>query len=514
MRSLNSSFIGKSVAVWPVFLALVQAYERDDDDKRCLESDGCRMTVGFFLLLVLPLLICWNEHTHTRLAKLYKVAKQHIRNITAPPGNGYEFDAPVPPFVSDGEFVCCSGLLGGAELLQDNLFPTIKVESALLLKREIEIYQYREYKSDNSTMEIEEVWSSKPLPDPRKHKDKKNPVGNWNIFSASETVDTGDTFQGEKIEFGDNLVVQRASNPVLEAPLPLSVPTALVDEAFFPTRNVYRLREFGRLKDFQGTWQEKFVPAGPVTVNKETYGNLVFPPECFAMGKYVYDGDPDTVGTIRMSWAYALPQDMTVAAELVEPGRECLASYGCKLHRMNRGGLLGVLGKVGTIKKELLEGESAPLMSKSDMHTNFDMWTLTPFQVTGTSVAACGEEKFLGQLWMIAPGLMNAQQLFSRASWANDKSLFAYRALTHVLLYVGWMLILSTPVRMVFGTGVVASVLSAGLMVVGFVLATSCWVTVSALACCTARPLRSTLLVATVLVFLYVSGKHHVTASE
>ena len=78
----------------------------------------------------------------------------------------------------------------------------------------------------------------------------------------------------------------------------------------------------------------------------------------------MYDGNPSLVGTIRIKWSYAKPQDMTVAGELVEPGRAHMGSYGTKLHRIIEGCTLSILEMPKQIAKELLEGEETPASAK------------------------------------------------------------------------------------------------------------------------------------------------------
>jgi hypothetical protein len=514
-----------------------ELYEHDDE-KSCLEEDFCRMTVGLVLICFAPLVICWNEHAHVRLEQLYRAAQRVIRELDNP--FKIEDDDNL-----DRQFVCINGTLEGSTKLKDPLFPSsIQVDNALLLKREIEIFQYVQVKNSDDGYKVKERWCQLPRPDPDKFPEKKNPIGNWNLFGGDHKFDTGHTLRGQPILHKENMFVTRAPHPTLGT---FTIPPALMDEGFLGVRNVYRLHEYQRIKESQGKWMNFVTPAtaeSPQGIWKNSaaprINDSVIVPEnpdgeriwrtdmaqyvtCrHGSGGYFYDGEPSRIGTIRIKWQYAPTQEVTIAAEAVAPGRPSSQGYGSMVHNLSNANPKKIQHMKDMIISELFQAEATKaemqplrtgakankeLLACNGLEKNIEKWTLTPFEVTEQKCLPPYGDKVLGQLWLFAPGRLAAWQLFRNAHGANDKCLWVVRGMTYLMLLIGWMLLFG-PLTRLFGPGIFRSILMFAFGMVAVILSTSCWITFSALACCTARPARSTLILA-ICWGLYVFWDQH-----
>lgn len=464
----------------------------ESDDKNCLEYSWCRFTLGLVLLLTTPLLIFWNEHQFVKLETLYKYAKKKVRDLPSP-------KFPLSESMN-GQFVCFSGRLSGETTIRDNLFPTITVDNALLLVREIEINQYVQKEKGENNYVLEEKWCPCPQKDPSRFPDKKNSNGNWELFSdKAKMIDTGNTLNGNPIKFGDNIVVFRAPNPNIGA---FAIPPELLNEAFLGDRHVHRLGELQLIKESQGTWinfdwssyqKTCVIPLDPELTQTELISSA------FKEGDFVYDGTPERNGTIRFQWRFVKPQDMTVVAEAVSPGTPCVAGYGSNGHQNVRE--RGRMSKM--ILQDLKYGfqdEECPLIGK---HTqvNTEHWSVTPFSVTSRSWFPPYHEDFHGRLWLFAPGLYSAHEMFRRAHLASAKCLWKVRGISYIALFAGWCLVFE-PLTNIFYVSFLRSLLSLTFATFAFVLATTCCLTCTAIARLTARPVQSLLIIATVWVVI------------
>ena len=485
-----------------------QLYESDNG--HCLEEAACRFTLGLFLLAFSPLLIYWNEHQFVRITDLYRAAKKHVKDLVRPAPLGEE---------TDGQFVCFSGTIKGGITLVDNLFPSITMDNALLLKREIEIYQHVTVSKGNKKTRLEQKWCNAPQKDPGKFPNVKNNNGNWHIFSnPTSLVSTGDTLHGEPIEFGDNIVVFRAPSPTIGA---FALPPALMNEAFFGERNVQRLAELERIKSSQGKWvtfdlnQNKFSP-------RVEGGLMEQGIQCYRKGAYVYDGGETQVGTIRMRWHCALPQTRTIAAEAVAPGRRlnCRHDYSTPSHNIKQPGvkfqmiLSDLNPKSPSVAESLYprkeeeeeetqallhapKGDFADCLLQKKPRANNPYWSVTPFPVTTTSWFSGNKETFLGELWLSDPGIMDSNELFISANRASSRCLWKTRGLSYIALFVGWCLVFEPLTNIVHAT-FLEGLFSLAFATVAFVLATACCLSVTAVARFVVRPFESALIVASV----------------
>lgn len=459
-------------------------YESDDNDN-CLEDEFCRFTLGLVLLAVTPLIIFWNEHQHVRLETLYSTAKRDIHDLQSPKY--------FPSSDMDGKFVCFSGRLTGETTLSDDLFPCITVHNALLLVREIEIYQYIQ-KRKGKTYKLKEEWCKIPQPDPSKFPEKKNSNGNWELFAdKSRMVNTGHKINGKPIEFGDNVVVFQAPSPSIGV---FAIPPELMDEAFLGERHVHRLAELELIKESQGKWTtvelQKERNMNPQSLELVSEGVHY----CHRDGAFIYDGNKDRNGTIRLQWRFAKPQDMTVAAEAVPPGRTFLAGYSSMGRNIRERGTI-----VNMIMQDLSSGfEESPLLPK-EKQSKMDQWSVTPFSVKSTEWYPPYRDKFLGRLWLYAPGLFTSEQLFRRAYRASARCLWKVRRMSYVALFIGWCLVFE-PLTNIFRVPILRSLLSLTFASFAFVLATTCCLSCTAIARITARPMQSILLIVTIWVIV------------
>jgi hypothetical protein len=380
--------------------------------------------------------------------------------------------------------------------LSDNLFPCIKVGSCLLLIREIEIFQHYEVSKKDGPTELKQKWFTAPQKDPNRFKDKKNPTGNWKLFADNtRMIKTGHTLGSEPIEFGDNVVAFRAPNIRLGD---FTIPEAFMNEAFMGERYVHRLGELELIRESQGVSHKlqlgKLNPQSTELIKEGIYN-------AYSDGEYFYDGPRDEVGTIRLKWRFVKPQDMTIAAEAVAPGRACTAGYGpervCNIQERK--------AIRGMIWKDLTSGfrEDSPLLlGTSDIDTKtIDHWTVTPFPVDKEDFFPPHNETFLGRLWMHYPGRLTSSQLFRRAHQASSRCLWKVRALCYVALFLGWCLVFE-PLTNIFRVPLLQSLLSLFFATFAFVLSTSCCLTVTAISRITARPGQSILIIATVWVIV------------
>eukprot|EP00339_Tiarina_fusa_P026270 CAMPEP_0117036110 /NCGR_PEP_ID=MMETSP0472-20121206/25604_1 /TAXON_ID=693140 ORGANISM="Tiarina fusus, Strain LIS" /NCGR_SAMPLE_ID=MMETSP0472 /ASSEMBLY_ACC=CAM_ASM_000603 /LENGTH=571 /DNA_ID=CAMNT_0004745779 /DNA_START=161 /DNA_END=1873 /DNA_ORIENTATION=+ len=512
-----------------------ELYEKDDDNKSCLEDDFCRATVGLMLICFAPIVICWNEKAHVRLEQLYEAGQRIIRELDNPfhvnvvGDDGRDKDDGDDSNTIDHQFVCMNGTLEGGTTLKDPLFPSsIRVDDALLLKREIEIFQYVQVGNSDDGYKLKERWCKLPQPDPDKFPEKKNPIGNWNLFGGDKMLDTGHTLRGEPIRFKENVFVTRAPNPTLGA---FAVPPALMDEGFLGIRNVYRLHEYQRIQESQGEWVNLFGPTARPPVKKKPGRHLVIetesplaPPHVACRYQeqsedgYFFDGKPCTIGTIRIKWQFApAKQEVTIAAEAVSPDRASSAPLGydgsggaMMLHDLSDSNPKKLQHMKDMIMSEVCQGgeeptrdELQPLFwagegyqcyfkkaaenkkfrsgsaperggSGTEEEGSNTKWTLTPCEVFEPNCLPPYGNKFLGQLWLFAPGRLSSNQLFRKARNANDKCLWMVRALTYSMLLLGWMLLFGPLTRM-FGPGIFRSSLMLAFGVVAAMLATSCW---------------------------------------
>jgi len=503
------------------------------------------MALGLTLLAFTPLVIFWNEHFHVKIAELYDAAQKAVCNVDVDcsgGGAGYTYGAVPKTSINDdldAQFVCVSGKLQGGTTLRDPVFPSeIVVENALLLVREIEIYQYIEsYDKRDGTWNLKKQWCKFPQPDLQHFKNKKNPIGNWNLLAGDQMMDTGSTLNGEPIQFPEGICIFRASDVRLGN---FVVPPSLMDEGFFGTRHVQRLHELQRLKDLQGTWTEmvpRIQSSATVSHGHMSNGQYVYD------GKYVYDGVQDGIGTIRMKWRYAPCQTVTIAAEAVSPGRVCMNGYGCRgqnlsdtnpnkyslmkkmilsdlfAERLQDNGQLERMVK-GNVKLERLKSDKVSNLLLNDVvedqscsgptfMVNSTHWTFSTFVVSTKRswlpFFVESRDEYLGRLWLFAPGTLSASQLFRKAHWANDKMLWMLRGLTVLSLYIGWVLALD-PLTDMFGWGFLKTLMAFAVGLVAVFLATSCWTVCTALACITARPVQSILFVSCAFgIFVYLN---------
>ena len=459
-----------------------------DDDKDCLESEGCRFMLGLYLLVSTPLVIFWNEHQFVKLETLYNTAKKFIHDLNS------------PRLLSDtmnGKFACFSGRLKGETTLWDDLFPCVKIDSTLLLIREIEILQYYQTKKKDEKPELKQKWFTSPQRDPHHFPNNKNNNGNWKLFSDNtRMVDTGDKFDGDSIQFGDNVVVFQAPNVSIGD---VALPEALMKEAFMGERYVHRLGELEVIRASQGV-SETFGPM-PKSMNPqstELVSEGVY--YCHQDGEYVYDGATDQIGTIRLKWRFVKPQDMTVAAELVAPGRPCLSGYGTSRVRN--------LQEAGAYRKMILQDvlsgfrEDEPLLlAGTDGICKHDAWTVTPFRVMAAQWFPPSSTKFIGRLWLYSPGRLSSSELFRKAHRASSYCLWKVRGLCYIGLFIGWCLVFE-PLTNIFRIPFLQSLLSLAFATFAFVLATSCCLTCTAISRITARPGQSILAIATIWVII------------
>ena len=464
-----------------------QLYE-SDDNKNCLDDEVCRFSLGLTLLCITPLLICWNEHQFVRLEKLYNAARRVVRDISS---------TVEPSETIDGEFVCFNGRIQGEIMLHDDLFPMIKVDGALLLFREIEILQYVEIKrKDNFT--LEKQWCKTPQVDPSHFTDKKNVNGNWTLFSdCNQMVSTGRTLNGDLIRFGDNLVTFRAPNPFIGA---FRIPETLLDEMFQGERHVHRLGELELIRASQGKL-ETFKPGQYQNVqSQELVTEGVY--YCHVGDdSFVYDGDKETIGSIRLQWRYVKPQEITVAAEAVSPGRPHTMGYCSVSRNIHEPNAMRdmIWNDLTTGFVAMGNGKKMALLSskEKDCVTN-DQWTVAPYAVMDQ--AGClppYREEFLGQLWLYNPDIVTSRDLFIRAFRASANCLWKVRSLSYIFLFFGWCLVFE-PISNVFRGSLLQSLLSLTFAVFAFVLATTCCLSWTALSRITARPVQSILIIVTV----------------
>ena len=108
---------------------------------------------------------------------------------------------------------------------------------------------------------------------------------------------------------------------------------------------------------------------------------------------------------------------------------------------MEEVGTFSVLSKPSHMIRELCDGEEERPLALSSPASNVkqdkQMWTFTPFSVEATEWIPpyYGNRKFLG------------------AHWANDRTLVTYRAMTYSLLFLGWILLVTTPLTSLLGAG-------------------------------------------------------------
>ena len=461
---------------------------RSDEDSSCLEEAACRFALGFALLCAAPLVICWNECQQARLTALYNAAQRQCIELADP-------NATPSSAILDGKFVCFSGRLSGECTLRDDLFPFVRVERALLLIRIVEIYQYVEFsKGKGEGYRLEEQWCKAPARDPPHFPQHENTTGNWAIFSDNDRMmRTGDTWFGEDISFGDNAVIFRAPNPSLGA---FALPPSLMNQAFLGDRHVHRLGELEQIQRFQGHVQDydtRRLPNIALPCNTADAGEN--PLNCFVSESLVYDGDKDSIGTLRFRWQFVRPQSWTIAAEAVAPGRPCTDGYGMEGRNVYEPGAMGEM-----IRKDWRSGFKESLLSEGTTlfePNNKIKWKITPFSVFSRQWYPPFEENFLGRLWLHAPGRLSSRQLFFKATLANFCCALTVRFVTYLLLLCGWLLVFEPltnlkrrPLRflnpllaLAFGTA-------------ALVLATVCWTGCTALACLSARPFQSILVVA------------------
>jgi len=472
---------------------LYRSHSSNNDDDRCLDDDNCRFALGFALLGAAPLLICWNEHQYARLTGLYHAAKHYVLELANP----HE----TPPAELDGEFICFSGRISGECKLKDDLLPFVEVEHALLLAREIEIYQYIQVKHDDKYY-LEERWCDFPQKDPSHFPDKTNPVGNWAAFSnANRMIATGDALFGESIQFGDNLVVFRAPIPSLGA---FALPPSLLNEAFLGERHVHRLGELEKISRFQGHWQDYDVRRLPkLSLPCNATDTEGYPLRCFVNDSWVYDGGMKTIGTIRFKWRFVRPQSFTIAAELVAPGRPCTDGYGIEGRKVNEKGAMRemITNDWRSNFCGILLADGQKMFEPGDE----TKWKVTPFSVFSRSWIPPFRQKFLGRLWVFAPGRMTWRELFFKAQLANACCAFKVRFLAYGILFAGWCLVFEplTNLRM-RQLRFLTPLLALAFGTAALVLATVCWTSVTALACFSARPLESTLVVAATTIITMV----------
>lgn len=397
----------------------------------------------------------------------------------------------------NGKFVCfCGSLTADETTLSDDLVPSIMVDNALLLVREIEIYQcIQKKKGDNYV--LREEWCKFPQPDPFHFPKTKNFNGNWELFSdKTNMVDTGHTFNGVPIKFGDNVVVFRAPNTSIGA---FAIPPELMNEAFLGERHVHRLGELELIKKSQGKLERFNLPPFRRSNGNPLNRELMSPESvclCYNDGSFVYDGQINQNGTIRIQWRFAKPQDMTVVAEAVAPGRDCIAGYGSGLRNVKESGAMRKM-----IMQDLSFGfhdEESPLLwNKMQVGTN--QWSVTPFSVTSKQWYPPYHTNYLGRLWLYAPGALSANEMFRRAHRASARCLWKVRGISYVALFVGWCLVFE-PLSNIFRVSLLRSLLSLTFATFAFVLATTCCLSCTAIARFTARPIQSLLLIATIWV--------------
>lgn len=473
-------------------------YEADRSDKEsCLEQDECRFALGFALLSAAPLVICWNEHQYTRLTALYSAAKRFVLDLADP----HE----TPSADLNGKFVCFSGRISGESTLQDEIFPFVKVENALLLVREIEIYQYVEVGSGDR-VRLEERWCNVPKENPSDFPNKKNTVGNWAVFSnCDRMLSTGDTVFGENIRFGDNVAIFRAPSPSIGA---FALPPSLLNEAFLGERHVHRLGELERVMISQGQWQDydlRRIPNLSLPCNAvDTEGH---PLRCFVSDSWVYDGDMSSIGTIRFKWRFVRPQSLTIAAEAVAPGRPCTDGYGLEGRKVDEpGALREMITKDwrSDFREELLSEETIMFESADE-----SKWKVTPFSVFSKSWLPPFENKFLGRLWLYAPGNMSARRLFFKATVANACCALKVRFVAYVMLFAGWCLVFEPLTNLrVRQLRFLSPLLALAFGAAALVLATVCWTSCTALACISSHPFQSLLIMtATTIVLMLLLHK-------
>ena len=285
-------------------------YESDGDDS-C--DEGCQFIIGLILLALAPFVIFWNEMSYEQLRLLHDAARSVVHDLPT--------SKTAPGFEKDGQFVCFNGRLEGGVTLSDIHFPCVSVPDTLLLCREIEILQYVQRKKSDDNYVLEEKWCKSPQIDPSRFKDKKNRNGNWEAFANTDrSVGTGHKLKGESIRFGDRKVILRAPNPCIGV---FHIPQSFMNKAFLGDRHISELRQYLVMKSLQGKWSE-------VDISGFSFGTVKIcgsEIKVFKNGQFVYDGE-EMVGTIRMHWECANPQNMTVAGEAVAPGRAVITDYG------------------------------------------------------------------------------------------------------------------------------------------------------------------------------------------
>lgn len=94
-----------------------------------------RFMIGLILLITTPITIFWNEHQSVKLCTTQPIANKVVHDLDNPKALSKQS-------ILDGKFTCFSGRLVGGETLSDTLFPCVIVPQALMLWREMEIYQY------------------------------------------------------------------------------------------------------------------------------------------------------------------------------------------------------------------------------------------------------------------------------------------------------------------------------------------------------------------------------------
>ena len=475
-------------------------YESDDDDE-C--GQLCGFLFGGFLVIVTPLIIYWNERQHVKLIRHYRAAQRVAKPV----------DAAAPPDDCDGSLVSFSGLVTGGASLTDAVVPSVMESDALLLMRSIEILQWKEEsegEKHNKKWTAKKEWFDSPQPD-CKHTCCVNPSGHWAAFSSEQLVATGRKSGGASVQFGDGQTVVRAPAPHIDG---FDLPPALMDEMFVGRKHLHRLHQLQLILQAQGEWEDVTLDSGPkpVCVATDSDGKPI------ALSTASYDGEtyfetegpsgPDSVGTIRIKWRVAKPQLFTILAEAVKPGRAYTGTYGT-----DGFSFADKESVVQHFKDELFERDEvrAPLNRKESsagaklMHPADARWAVTPYHVFERFFCC---QTFLGRLWLFAPGELSQKELFDMAIKAENKCTCNMRIVTMLLLYVGWLLLFS-PLAEVAKWIPFGFLVSYALFFAAFVLASTCWASITALSWFVVHPVAATLTLGFVWCMCAIFATHN-----
>ena len=483
-----------------------------DDDGDC--SAFCEMLFGLFILIVTPVIIYWNERQHVKIMRHYAAAQRVVKTID---------DPNAPPEDCDGKLVCFSGALKGAAALTDVAVPSITVDDALLLSREVEIMQWHEEKGHDKKWVAKKKWFRCPQPD-CKHTGMANSIGNWQAFTGDTMLSTGHKQGGADIYFGDDQTIFRAPKPFIGN---FDLNEKLMDEMFVGTKHLHRIHQLLLVKEMQGTWSNVPLDQPIKCIATDTLGasiqlNRSIGDSVEAASQHsntagtlihALDGNPLHVGTIRIHWRVAKQQQFTILAEAVKPGRSYTGTYGTDGFNIQDGAEVK-----RRFNEELHERDEvrAPLNRKASsagaklVHPADARWALTPFHVLDRPLVPClkgvsvggfvldealTEGPFLGRLWMFGPGDLRSNELFRKMYNAEQACACVMRATTLILLYLGWLLLfspLTTFARWIpFGFLVTYAVWAACA-----VLASTCWVSLTALMWFVVHPIATTLTLA------------------